>query len=51
MKMWLGWLTAAALLASAPAAVTPAELYKDARRIMGTFCEVQVYHADADVAR
>lgn len=50
MKMWLGWLTAAALLASAPAAVTPAELYKDARRIMGTFCEVQVYHADADVA-
>ncbi len=37
---------AVALAVSAPAAQTPT-LHRQARRIMGTFCEVQVYDADA----
>ncbi len=27
------------------------ELYRDSRRIMGTFCEVQLYHSDSAAAR
>lgn len=40
-------VTAVALTASA---ASPGALHRQARRIMGTFCEVQVYHADADEA-
>ena len=29
----------------------PAELYRETRRIMGTYCEVQAYHTDAATAR
>jgi thiamine biosynthesis lipoprotein len=31
--------------------VAPVALYRESRRVMGTLCEVQAYHADADTAR
>jgi thiamine biosynthesis lipoprotein len=44
----IGVLLLGAGLGAAPAPAT--ELYRQSRRIMGTFCEVQVYHAQASVA-
>ena len=48
MRWTIGvWILGAAVVAPQPSTTAP---HRTARRIMGTFCEVQVYHDDAAMA-